>query len=477
MVRQRQAYRGFAADVSGIWTVSASQNQEPLLFLNTGRLERVVRFDYSCKIADDRNQLFTESPMAIEFNCPYCAAAIRVPDAYSGKKGSCPKCQKKLLVPNIVPPAHTEAANSPELEAPTTNVPASQPTPTNQAGAQAIPAAVPVPVPAVPELPISPVPETGLPVFAAPATNTTSMSKRLKKKTKRSKSQRLYSIGIPVVCFLMFFGVVAIIMNVQQPELKGTLRASRAIRMQIPTASFPLADLGFTGDQQAAVQAAFETETESFVSSQMTCRINSDGTNLVVDVSIGDGFMWFAVNPSNDLTLSDWIRQNKVSLNSSRLQHTIEAGKELCNDKLRKASGETVVFDAERYRDGFGLNAHVKAFGYAVEAIAAPRKSVCVHEDANGTMYFALPEDTKSFKLQGRSFGGAALFPGEYEVQVLGEDTLPAPATEEEIAEPEGDAMEGEVMEGAPIEGDSMEGDSMEGKEMQSEAMGKDASA
>lgn len=42
--------------------------------------------------------------MAIEFQCPYCTATIRVPDAFAGKRGSCPKCATKVLVPAIAPP-------------------------------------------------------------------------------------------------------------------------------------------------------------------------------------------------------------------------------------------------------------------------------------------------------------------------------------------------------------------------------------
>jgi hypothetical protein len=46
--------------------------------------------------------------MAIEFSCPQCAAVIRVPDVASGKKGSCPTCQTKLIVPTIEVPDPAE---------------------------------------------------------------------------------------------------------------------------------------------------------------------------------------------------------------------------------------------------------------------------------------------------------------------------------------------------------------------------------
>ena len=37
--------------------------------------------------------------MAIEFDCPYCTAMIRVGDDAAGKQGVCPKCGTSLIVP------------------------------------------------------------------------------------------------------------------------------------------------------------------------------------------------------------------------------------------------------------------------------------------------------------------------------------------------------------------------------------------
>lgn len=37
--------------------------------------------------------------MAIEFNCPHCNATIKAADHSVGKKGTCRRCQKELVVP------------------------------------------------------------------------------------------------------------------------------------------------------------------------------------------------------------------------------------------------------------------------------------------------------------------------------------------------------------------------------------------
>ena len=394
--------------------------------------------------------------MAIEFNCPYCTAAIRVPDAYSGKRGSCPKCATKLLVPDVVPGGN-KSQQAPPASSSSMEVPAPEPArgvtqPAAGTNESSAPESAPTPSasPVIGGLPVADFAPSEIPVFAAPPTKNTAVSKRLKKKTHRRKSQLLYSVGIPVICFLLFFGVIALVMTTQQPELKGTLRGTRAGSMLIPTRLFPVADLELDSDQRTRVESAFEADRESFVSSQMTCRIGLDAGNLTIDVSVGDGFFWFAVNPANDIVLSDWIRKNQTNLNADRLKRTIKTGTELCQDKLLKASGEPVVFEAEKYRDGFGLNTNVKAFGYVVEAIAGQRKSVCAYEDTNGTLYFALPADTKSFLLKGRLVGGISLFEGEYTVEVAGDQAVPLPAEDE----PAPDAMEPDAM-AEPMEPES----------------------
>src|SRR4051812_25599149 len=39
--------------------------------------------------------------MALEFDCPYCKATIRVPDNTAGKRGRCPQCASQLTIPKL----------------------------------------------------------------------------------------------------------------------------------------------------------------------------------------------------------------------------------------------------------------------------------------------------------------------------------------------------------------------------------------
>jgi hypothetical protein len=56
--------------------------------------------------------------MAIQFNCPYCTAPIKVPDSSSGKIGRCPKCETRLRVPDLAPAGTTGNKAQPPALAP-----------------------------------------------------------------------------------------------------------------------------------------------------------------------------------------------------------------------------------------------------------------------------------------------------------------------------------------------------------------------
>ncbi|MEO2019438.1 MAG: hypothetical protein ABGZ53_34310 [Fuerstiella sp.] len=387
--------------------------------------------------------------MAIEFHCPYCTAVIRVPDTFAGKSGSCPKCATKLVVPRIGPSTDQSAeTTTPDLPRQAAATPVSgSDLPPIEDRLSATPASV-----GDPEVPDVPILNTG---------RRQSVTRSLRKKNQRRKSQRIFAIAIPVVCFLLFFGVLGTLFLATEPELKGTLIGTVAGKTEIPSATVSLATLGLSEEEKEQVRSAFENAPEAFVSTQMTCRVRLETSGLVTEIRAGEGFSWFLVNPARDLNLSKWINSHRISINKQRLQTLAKNGADLCRDKVAKAAGTPVVFDAQRFRDGFGLNTHVNAFGYVVEAMTEQRRAPCVHEDADGMLYFVLPEDTTMFTLRGRQIEGRPpLFPGEYSVSITTRTNVPnmasEKASESEAADVAPDAANGESEEmDEPNDGDT----------------------
>ena len=410
--------------------------------------------------------------MAIEFNCPYCTAPIRVPDTFSGKKGSCPKCATKLLVPNVAPPQPEQPQRAPASLAPESStpqvaspepvttpapdgpipqpvapkqaaggqqVPPFRPTvlPPVSASAAGVPQQLPPPVvdPQQKEVPVAapqavdagtlnfgePQAAAEAPQFAAPL-STTNLSRRLKKKQRRGQSQRMFTLGIPLVLFAIFLVVIGILTIVDDPDLTGEMVGGRFRVEEIPIATVAASECGLRGKDVRTVVDGFSSSPETLTGPWNRCVISGEKNSLTVTVRTVSGASWFTVNPQEDPVLSKWIRDKRPEINKQRLKLIADTGTELCAMKLKRINGESAKMSATRFRDDFALACHLQAFGFAVEAVVGSRVTMCAHEDIKGTLYFALPEGTKEFTLRGRAIehGGPRLFPGEYTVVVAG---------------------------------------------------------
>ena len=196
--------------------------------------------------------------MAIEFNCPQCGAAIRVPDVASGAKGSCPTCQTKLLVPQVAPPPQpvVSAPPTPDVTVPPAPVPPAPVPPAPVPPAPVPPAPVP-PAPADPVLTVAtpnqlpgqiptatpdvfPLTEqafpqlvnptdpvqfprppsigTGQPIVPAAASIAASVRRRSKPKTS--------GLWFPVLCGIALVGGMSWLYVLQLPSLNGDRTAS-----------------------------------------------------------------------------------------------------------------------------------------------------------------------------------------------------------------------------------------------------------
>ena len=271
----------------------------------------------------------------------------------------------------------------------------------------------------------------------SPAAVTRSVSKSMRKKNRRKRKQGNWSFVVAILCFIIFFGVVAVIVTMKKPELKGTLQASIAHKNALPPSRIHFATLNLTGEEATNAANAFKEAKESFLSPQMTCSLEASDTELSIVIRPSGEGVWYTVSPSSDANLMNWIRSNRDSILSAKRERMISTGTEMCRDKILKNSGETLAFNPARYRDDFALNSCVDAFGYSIVAIANKKMSPCCYEDPNGLLYFCLPEGTTSFQIRGRDFEGSRWFPGTYQVTVDVASTAspaaeaPAPATDE----------------------------------------------
>lgn len=344
--------------------------------------------------------------MAIEFHCPYCTAVIRVADEYAGRQGRCPKCDTRLQIP-VLSRSDGAGGSQPNPSA----ITESETTPGIRSDADRTMDGHRPSTPGASAAPSSPVVVTAGTAAAA--------VRPWQRRRKSRRSRRIWLVGLPVIGFLILFGVLAAIMMSRMPELKGTLPAQVLSERTLPPAVIAWSAAGLSPEQQTTLKTTLAEFPESFSSELMTCSLVGTEDGIEVQLKAGDGYAWFVVAPETHAPLLLWSRLHQEELNAQRIKELRTQTVEYCRDKLRAIDGERIVINAALYRDAVGLSAHLKALSYALEAVAAGRVTRCVREDQNGQLYFLLPESTQSFVIRGRLMAdGIRQFPGEYQATV-----------------------------------------------------------
>lgn len=341
--------------------------------------------------------------MAIEFNCPYCEATIRVPDAYAGKQGRCPKCDTKLLIPSVPLPGPSSAPQLPMRQA--------QPVAAN-GGGPLVPEGLPV-------LTNDNVPASDDPFAVRPVT--TSVIKSHRRNARRRPSRTLV-IGVPVICFLVLFGIIAYSLTGSLPQLHGDLTGRRLDGLSLPKSVIPWSDISLSEDDRKILQEALTTQPESLASQVMACRLSASDDGILVTLSSQSESQWIVVNVTAEKPLAIWRRKEGPHLNRLRLDELQAAVTQYAKDKLLKVNGERIAIDAVAMRDKIALNASRRSLSYAIQAVADSTIFPCAAEDELGQLYFCLPKSVQTFRIQGRTFSNGTLgFNGDYNVTVSGE--------------------------------------------------------
>lgn len=407
--------------------------------------------------------------MAIEFDCPYCTATIRVPDAYGGQQGRCPKCDTRLLVPMVVRPGSAtlpNVAGAPDGSfAPGLTRDLSPPTD---------------------EFAIKPV---------APVTTS-------RRRPARRRPSRALVIGMPVLCFLVLLGVIGYSLIDSLPELSGEMTAGRLADNSLPRVTIPWSDTELPPEDLATLQEFLTMTPEILASQVMTCRLIGSDEGIQVQLTAGPENDWYAVDTTTSKPLALWVRKERTRLNIQRTGLMRKNLIEYCKDKLAQIGGEAIAIDAISVRNNVGINALGGALSFVVEAKIDNRLIPCVGEDGKGNLYFCLPKGTQTFQIIGRTLPDRSKpFGGEYTVIVgsvtpappksvkPGDDKEPTKSMNNDDAEkseektsnekksegemaPESDTSSEEMMDSDPTdEKPKMDGKKSSGKSMESESM------
>ncbi|MBS0204235.1 MAG: hypothetical protein JSS49_15135 [Planctomycetes bacterium] len=369
--------------------------------------------------------------MAIEFNCQFCSAMIRVPDSAGGGKGKCPRCARRITVPKVstkTAPKPTddefaglfaEAEPDPEPPAP------ADPNEITFAAADPVEFGVEAPVQpmdlfrpqarALGELPVE-APRQML--------QPGSIASRLKK--RKSGGGWMIPIG--------FGGVLCAVVGwflwqqYQTVRLSGDLTAQSAAVLDLPPVEL---DNSFFNQPPGEMQAVLTELAESPIrlpSTLMLIQIGATKRAIAVQVNSGPQTQFYKVETSNDPGFINYRKNQSRDLEQMRSDDLTAAATRFVTEYqqvMEKKAGPNIL---SGFRNSLALPALVRGVGHQVIAVYGNTPYPCVYEDRDGALYFLLPTDVQGFEISGRKHNdGRVIFHGSYKVKVTG--AIPQPAS------------------------------------------------
>jgi hypothetical protein len=265
-----------------------------------------------------------------------------------------------------------------------------------------------------------------VPVAEAPA-----MARAARRRGKRKGTNPL----IPIVLFAAMMGLVGYWMFKPGKGIEGELSAEKLASPQVPPTSIDKQSLPLSSDEDgpawdelvahppAAVRVADQFE--------MRMEPTDDGINIIVVPALNMGVVRVMPNAA----LQQFIQQHEGKIASQR-QTEFEAASQSFMADWQAAKQSDSPFRIENYFDTVGFNRMSGITGYMVVAQIGEHTYRCIHEDAEGWLYFILPASTEEFTLEGRMLPDdkMPLFESRVLVKVTASADEPAP---EKTPEPE----------------------------------------
>lgn len=379
--------------------------------------------------------------MAIQFNCPYCTASIRVGDEAAGKVGKCPKCETKLRVPKPDVDAATEGAGAAPDE------PESSPA----TGASEAFDFDPAPPSIEPLEPAETGAATG-PVIDTTGEPPPSYASLVKKKRQGGG----WWIG-PVLFGGLLLAAAAGYWWFTRATMTGELTGvpipvDKAVTAYVGPAAVDMPRREF-------MQAVEGLTVDPVLIDSTALRIEIRGSRfgLRVAAQAGPETELVGVGLGRHPVVSAFVAEHAAALNDPLAQELrTEATGFIESWREARAAGMELG-NLAAYRDVVGLNALLGGLGYHTEAIYDGTIYPCVHEDADGALYYAVPRGTEAFVVRARTFEGRTPVisePFEFTIHVDREETPTQPADSPDDAEAE-DRSETQEAAAAPADDDA----------------------
>lgn len=397
--------------------------------------------------------------MAIEFDCPYCTAPIRVPDSAAGKRGTCPRCRTGILVPKVKAKKKKRDKSKPESSPQPQAEPvaeksgkpkkkkrslrekfADEPDFTDFEGVGQSTVEAPVEAQASAPPPVSTSASTApppVPPHAAPVA--TPIAKSLRRRRRKSY------LWVPILFGAMLVGgVVLFFLLTAQPKLEGGLPATVVPASKLEARLIRAGEIPVGQEKVTAVLRRLEENplypdqfTVSATDAGLQVRVKTTASTALYEVNIGDRRELLAYFDKNADRLEGYRRREFESGLKTFFE---EAGTAL-------EKGEAIPDDLfQQFHNRALANACIDVKGYHLVATLSGKAHYCFYQQGN-RLYYLLPKGTRTFRIRGRRLpDGEVRVKANYVVTVDSSGSPARPVEPDEEPEPndEGNAADDE---------------------------------
>lgn len=400
--------------------------------------------------------------MAIEFNCQYCSALIRVPDSAGGGKGRCPRCAKRIKVPKVStvksvapPPAAPPPVAPPLVAPPLVEEPAEPERPREienffdpdydpRKAARAAQAEVIEPQ------------EPGFGEFPAalPAVRPSSVAMKLKQK----KGSGAWVIALGFCLILCGVGGWYYWQQIQGELLGGELTAETAERLELIPGLIEKSSIKLPSDDLDEVLTNLEKLPVPLLSSLMQVQFRGSNKGVLVYLNAGQQSRFYRVNVRGNAPLTKYQTKNAADLEQQRLKEIDKAATAFASEYQKVLAKKVDQGSLTSFRNTLALPVLVRGLGNQIVAAHGRTIYPCVYEDHEGGLYFLLPPDITEFELSGRKYeNGAVVFPAIYQVKVVGKIKVPPGMEKQEEPASKSKSKKGPVFKGSDESDEKMD--------------------
>ncbi len=239
---------------------------------------------------------------------------------------------------------------------------------------------------------------------------------------------------VPLLFVGILVAVIAWLLYKPEPKLEGALTAQRLTEVEL--GPFRL-DNSYLGRPKRAAQEIFsslESEPLRASSPSLILEFNGGAGGISISITAANATEFVRVDPQQNPRLARYLKQQSDRFKKARDSELVRAVPEFLKAIEKRSEGERDISGLAEFRNSVGLASLVRGFGFHVQALVGKQAYRCVHEDAQGRLYFALPIETSEFEIIGRPQATAVSkndmqFTGRFTVKIAKK-----PVTEKEEA-------------------------------------------